>query len=93
VTSTPTKWSLRYFEYLFKYEWKAVKGPAGLGSGRPRTRKRRHRAGRARPEKKQRPDDVHTDIALKTDQLREDFEVVPREPEKFDAAFARRGTS
>ena len=28
-TSTPTKWSNSYLEYLFKYEWELTKSPAG----------------------------------------------------------------
>jgi len=28
-TSTPTKWSNHYFEYLFKYDWELTKSPAG----------------------------------------------------------------
>ena len=28
-TSTPTKWSSKYLEYLFKYEWELTKSPAG----------------------------------------------------------------
>ncbi|KAG4417950.1 hypothetical protein IFR04_008917 [Cadophora malorum] len=28
-TSTPTKWSNKYLEYLFKYEWELTKSPAG----------------------------------------------------------------
>lgn len=28
-TSTPTKWSNKYFEYLFNFEWELTKSPAG----------------------------------------------------------------
>ncbi|KAF2114248.1 bifunctional catalase-peroxidase Cat2 [Lophiotrema nucula] len=28
-TATPTKWSNKYFEYLFKYDWELTKSPAG----------------------------------------------------------------
>ncbi|KAF2773858.1 bifunctional catalase/peroxidase [Teratosphaeria nubilosa] len=36
-TSTPTKWSNHYLEYLYKYEWELVKSPAGANQWQAKT--------------------------------------------------------
>ena len=90
-TSTPTKWSYGYFDNLFKYEWKLVKGPGGAWQWTPSDEKARDTVPDAHdPKKKHAPMMFTTDIALKTDpayaKIAKRFHENPNE---FDAAFAK----
>ncbi len=90
-TSTPTKWSYGYFDNLFKYEWKLVKGPGGAWQWTPKDEKAKGTVPDAHdPKKKHAPMMFTTDIALKTDpayaKISKRFHENPKE---FDAAFAK----
>jgi catalase-peroxidase len=90
-TSTPTKWSYGYFDNLFKYEWKLVKGPGGAWQWTPGDEKAKDTVPDAHdPKKKHAPMMFTTDIALKTDpaylKISKRFHENPNE---FDAAFAK----
>ena len=90
-TSTPTKWSSGYFDNLFEYEWKLVKGPGGAWQWTPKDEKAKGTVPDAHdPKKKHAPMMFTTDIALKTDpayaKISKRFHENPKE---LDAAFAK----
>ena len=90
-TQTPTKWSNKYFENLFGYEWELTKSPAGAWQW---TSKDGAGAGTFPdahdPEKTHAPFMLTTDIALREDPA---YEKVSRRfyehPDEFADAFAR----
>lgn len=65
-TSTPTKWSNKYLEYLFKYEWELTKSPAGanqwVAKDAPEIIPHAYD-----PNKKQKPTMLTSDLALRFD--------------------------
>ncbi|RBQ82244.1 hypothetical protein VDGD_02834 [Verticillium dahliae] len=88
-TATPTKWSNKYFEYLFKYEWELTKSPAGANQWVAKT------DDEIIPDaydssKKHRPTMLTTDLSLRFDP---EYEKISRRflenPDQFADAFAR----
>ncbi len=88
-TATPTKWSNKYLEYLFKYEWELTKSPAGANQWVAKTN------DEIIPDaydssKKHKPRMLTSDLALRFDPA---YEKVSRRflehPEELHDAFAR----
>ncbi len=88
-TSTPTKWSMGFFENLFGHEWELTKSPAGahqwIAKNAAATIPDAHI-----PEKKHLPTMLTSDLALRHDPV---YEKISRRfmahPEEFADAFAR----
>jgi len=90
-STTPTKWSNKFFEHLFGYEWELTKSPAGAHQWRPK-----NGAGAATvphahdPLKRIAPSMLTTDLSLRFDPV---YEKISRRfmdhPEQFADAFAR----
>ena len=90
-TSTPTKWSMKYLENLFKYDWEKYKGPGGKWQWRAKDGAGEGTIPDAHdPNKKHAPFMLTTDIALKVDP---EYEKISRRfyenPDEFADAFAR----
>lgn len=90
-TDTPTKWSNKYFENLFKYDWELTKSPAGAHQWQPKSGGGAGTVPDAHnPEKKHAPFMLTTDLALRMDPA---YEKISRRfyenPEEFADAFAR----
>ena len=90
-TSTPTKWSMKYLENLFKYDWEKYKGPGGKWQWRPKDGAGEGTIPDAHdPNKKHAPFMLTTDIALKVDP---EYEKISRRfyenPDEFAEAFAK----
>ncbi|HYH68639.1 MAG TPA: catalase/peroxidase HPI, partial [Urbifossiella sp.] len=90
-TSTPAKWSTGYFDNLFGYEWKLIKGPGGAWQWTPTADKAKGTVPDAHdPTKSHAPMMFTTDLALRTDpayaRISKRFHENPKE---FDAAFAK----
>jgi len=88
-TGTPTKWSNKYVEYLYKYEWELEKSPAGANQWVAKTDD--HIIPDAYDEgKKHKPRMLTTDIAMRMDP---GFEKITRRwldhPEELHTAFTR----
>jgi len=88
-TSTPTKFSNQYLEYLYKFEWEQVKSPAGANQWQAKN------ADKIIPDaydsgKKHLPTMLTSDLALRFDP---DYDKVARRflenPDQFHDAFAR----
>ena len=88
-TKTPTKFSVSYLEYLFKFDWELTKSPAGANQWVAKN------ADAFIPDaydknKKHKPTMLTTDLALKADPS---YEKISRNflehPDKFTDAFAR----
>ena len=87
-SQTPTQWSNRYFENLFKYEWELTKSPAGAwqweAKDAPADVPHAHDPGTQRPRM------LTSDIALRADPA---YEKISRRflenPDQFADAFAR----
>jgi len=88
-TSTPTKWSNHYLEYLYKYEWELTKSPAGANQWVAKTSDEII-PDAYDPSKKHKPTMLTTDLALRFDPA---YDKVSRDflehPEKLVDAFAR----
>ena len=88
-TSTPTKWSNSYLEYLYKYEWELTKSPAGANQWVAKTDDviipDAYDSG-----KKHKPTMLTTDLALRFDTA---YDKICRNflehPDKLHDAFAR----
>lgn len=90
-TDTPTQWSNKYFENLFKYDWELTKSPAGAyqwkpkGDGGAGTIPDAHNT-----EKKHAPFMLTSDLALRMDPA---YEKISRHfyenPDELADAFAR----
>lgn len=88
-TSTPTKWSNKYLEYMFKYEWELTKSPAGAHQWTAKT------DDEIIPDaydstKKHKPTMLTSDLALRFDP---EYEKISRDylenPDKLADAFTR----
>lgn len=90
-TSTPTQWSNGYFENLFGYEWKVIKGPGGAWQWTPKDENAKGTVPDAHdPKKFHAPMMFTTDIALKTDPIYKKISKKFYEnPKQFADAFAR----
>ncbi|MFD7707094.1 catalase/peroxidase HPI [Streptomyces sp. NPDC059785] len=90
-TTTPTRWSMGFFENLFGYEWELTESPAGAKQWKPKdgagegTVPHAHDAS-----KKIAPSMLTADLALRFDPV---YEQISRRywqnPEEFADAFAR----
>jgi catalase-peroxidase len=88
-TTTPTQWSINFFENLFGFEWELVESPAGakqwVAKDAEATVPDAHD-----PSKKHRPTMLTTDLALRFDPI---YERISRSflenPDQFAEAFAK----
>jgi len=90
-TSTPTKWSMGFFENLFNYEWELTKSPAGANQWKPKGSAGEGTVPHAHDSsKKIAPSMLTTDLALRFDPA---YEKISRRflanPDQFADAFAR----
>lgn len=90
-TETPTKWSHRFFENLFGYEWELTKSPAGAHQWQPKDGAGAETIPDAHdPAKKHSPFMLTTDLALRMDP---DYEKISRHfyenPDEFADAYAK----
>ncbi len=90
-TNTPTKWSNKFFENLFSYEWECHKGPGGAYQWKPKNNAGADTVPDAHdPNKKHAPFMLTTDIALREDPA---YEKISRHfyenPDEFADAFSR----
>lgn len=90
-TDEPTRWTNKYLENLFKYDWEKYKGPGGKWQWRPKDGAGAGTIPDAHdPEKKHAPFMLTTDIAMRADP---DYEKISRRfyenPDQFADAFAR----
>ncbi|WP_010516494.1 catalase/peroxidase HPI [Croceivirga radicis] len=90
-TDTPTKWSHKYLENLFGYEWELTKSPAGAWQYRPKDNAGAGTVPDAHdPSKKHAPFMLVTDISLRMDP---DYEKISRHflenPDEFADAYAK----
>lgn len=88
-TGTPTKWSNKYLEYLYKYEWELEKSPAGANQWVAKTDD--HIIPDAYAEgKKHKPRMLTTDMSMRMDP---GFEKITRRwldhPQELHDAFTR----
>lgn len=88
-TGTPTKWSNKYLEYLYKYEWEQEKSPAGANQWVAKT------TDEIIPDaydqsKKHKPKMLTTDLSMRMDPA---YEKITRRwlehPEELHDAFTR----
>jgi len=88
-TSTPTKWSNKYLEYLYKYEWELTKSPAGANQWVAKTDDEII-PDAFDPNKKHKPTMLTTDLALRFDEA---YDKIARRflenPEQLADAFTR----
>ncbi|MEM8938892.1 MAG: catalase/peroxidase HPI [Bacteroidota bacterium] len=90
-TETPTQWSNKYFENLFKYDWELTKGPGGAYQWQPKNGAGSGTIPDAHdPNKSHAPFMLTTDLSLRMDPS---YEKISRRflenPEEFADAFAR----
>lgn len=90
-TDTPTKWSNKFFENLFGFDWECIKGPGGAYQWRPKDG-----GGAGTVPDAHNPGKTHAPFMLTTDlSLREDPEYHKiskhffENPDEFADAFAR----
>ena len=90
-TTTPAQWSHDYFEHLFGYEWKLVKGPGGAHQWTPVEDAAQGTVPDAHdPKKTHAPIMFTTDIALKEDpEFRKISKRFHENPKEFEKAFAK----
>ncbi|GKT85576.1 LOW QUALITY PROTEIN: bifunctional catalase-peroxidase Cat2 [Colletotrichum tofieldiae] len=88
-TATPTKWSNKYFEYLFKFDWELTKSPAGANQWVAKNAEPII-PDAYDPNKKQLPTMLTTDLSLRFDP---EYEKISRRflenPDQFADAFAK----
>jgi len=90
-TDTPTKWSNKYLDNLFKYDWECIKGPGGAYQWQPKDNAGAGTVPDAHdPNKKHAPFMLTTDISLKMDP---EYEKISRHfyenPNEFADAYSR----
>ncbi|MFM1877560.1 MAG: hypothetical protein RLZZ241_426 [Bacteroidota bacterium] len=88
-TDTPIKWSHKYLENLFNYEWELTKSPAGAHQWKPKENAGAGTVPDAHdPEKKHAPFMLTTDLSLRMDPA---YEKISRHflenPEEFKTAY------
>ena len=88
-TTTPTKFSMDYFENLFEYNWKLVKSPAGAYQWIA-TNAKREIPDAHDPNKKHFAKMLTTDLSLRFDEkYRKISKMYLKNPDNFADAFAR----
>ncbi|MCB7479812.1 catalase/peroxidase HPI [Christiangramia sediminis] len=90
-TDTPTQWSNKYLDNLFKYDWECIKGPGGAYQWQPKNNAGAGTVPDAHdPSKKHAPFMLTTDISLKMDP---EYKKISRHfyenPEEFADAYSR----
>jgi len=90
-TDTPTKWSNKYFDNLFKYDWECIKGPGGAYQWQPKDNAGAGTVPDAHdPTKKHAPFMLTTDLSLKMDP---EYEKISKHfhenPDEFADAYSR----
>ncbi|MFO8018638.1 MAG: catalase/peroxidase HPI [Promethearchaeia archaeon] len=90
-TTSPTKWSINFFENLFGYEWELTKSPAGAHQWTPKGSAGAGTVPDAHiPEKSHAPSMLTTDLSLRFDPK---YEKISRHfmenPDEFALAFAK----
>lgn len=90
-TDTPTQWSMKYFENLFKYDWECIKGPGGAFQWQPKDGAGAGTVPDAHdPNKSHAPFMLTTDLSLRLDP---EYEKISKNfmdnPDEFADAFAR----
>lgn len=90
-TDEPTKWTNKYFDNLFKYDWELTKSPAGAYQWKPKDGAGEGTVPDAHnPEKKHAPFMLTTDLSLRFDP---EYEKISRRfyenPDEFAEAFAK----
>lgn len=90
-SQTPTRWSNRYFENLFEYEWELTKSPAGAWQWTPKEGSNAESVPDAHDSSKTHaPAMLTTDLSLRFDPA---YEKISRRfyenPDQFADAFAR----
>ena len=90
-TDTPTQWSNKYFDNLFRYDWECITGPGGAYQWQPKNQEGAGTVPDAHdPNKKHAPFMLTTDISLKMDP---EYEKISRHffenPDEFADAYSR----
>ena len=90
-TTTPTQWSMGFFQNLFGYEWELTKSPAGAQQWKPKGDAGADTVPHAHdPAKRIAPSMLTTDLSLRYDPV---YEKISRRfmehPQEFADAFAR----
>src|SRR5262249_2024778 len=90
-TQTPTKWSNKFFDNLFEFEWELTKSPAGANQWKPKNGVAAGTVPDAHdPNRSHAPTMLTTDLAMRADP---DYEKIARRfhenPDQFADAFAR----
>ena len=90
-TQTPTKWSNRYLDNLFNYEWELTQSPAGAKQWKPKNPEAQGTVPDAHdPSRTHAPTMLTTDLALIADPA---YEPIARRfhehPEQLEEAFAK----
>ena len=90
-TNAPTKWDNGFFDNLFNYEWKLIKGPGGAWQWTPEDESAQDTVPDAHdPAKKHAPMMLTTDLSLKVDPV---YGAISKRfhenPDAFADAFAR----
>lgn len=90
-TSTPTKWSIQYLQFLYAYEWKKVKSPAGATQWIPKDDSAKTLVPDAHVKgKTHAPIMFTTDLALKEDpEYKKITQRFLKNPKDFEKAFAK----
>jgi catalase-peroxidase len=90
-TQTPTKWSNRYFDNLFNFEWELTQSPAGAYQWKPKNGDGANSVPDAHdPSKKHAPTMLTTDLSLKVDPIYAPIAKRFHEnPQEFADAFAK----
>ena len=90
-TTDPVKWDNNYFDNLFGYEWKLVKGPGGAAQWAPEDTSAQDTVPDAHdPSKKHAPMMFTTDLSLKMDPIYAPISKRFHEnPDEFADAFAK----
>ncbi|WP_235298243.1 catalase/peroxidase HPI [Portibacter marinus] len=90
-TDTPTQWSHKYLENLFKYDWELTKSPAGAWQFKPKNNEGAGTVPDAHdPSRKHAPFMLVTDLSLRMDP---EYEKISRHflenPKEFAEAYAK----
>ena len=90
-TQHPTQWDMGYFDYLFDYEWKLTKSPAGANQWAPVDMPEDKRPVNATdPSKRDMPMMTDADMAMKVDPIYNEIcQKFRADPEYFADTFAR----
>jgi catalase-peroxidase len=90
-TQHPTQWDMGYFDYLFNYEWRLTKSPAGANQWEPVDMPEDKKPVNASdPSKRDMPMMTDADMAMKVDPIYNEIcQKFRADPEYFADTFAR----